>query len=75
MPYRLLVMSCFLDMMFLQFLLSICSHSQLGLSKYYLKMHNWFINIFCFLQMLDASQTLLPADELKKRFEQEGMDS
>lgn len=38
-------------------------------------MHNWFINIFCFLQMLDASQTLLPADELKKRFEQEGMDS
>ncbi|XP_031266119.1 thiosulfate/3-mercaptopyruvate sulfurtransferase 1, mitochondrial-like [Pistacia vera] len=26
-----------------------------------------------FPQMLDASQTLLPADELKKRFEQEGI--
>lgn len=25
-----------------------------------------------FLQVLDSSQTLLPADELKKRFEQEG---
>lgn len=26
------------------------------------------------LQLLDASQTLLPADELKKRFDQEGED-
>lgn len=51
------------------------SHSQLSLSKYYLNTHNWFINIFCFSQVLDASQTLLPVAELKKRFEQEGMDS
>lgn len=28
-----------------------------------------------YLQMLDGSQALLPADELKKRFEQEGKSS
>lgn len=32
----------------------------------------FFTSVFVFLQMLDASQTLLPADELKKRFDQEG---
>jgi hypothetical protein len=26
------------------------------------------------LQMLDGSQSLLPADELKKRFDQEGLN-
>ena len=30
-------------------------------------------NVF-YLQMLDGSQTLLPADELKKRFDQEGLN-
>jgi hypothetical protein len=34
----------------------------------------FFISVFVFLQMLDASQTLLPADELKKRFDQEGKE-
>lgn len=31
-----------------------------------------FVLCWDFLQMLDGSQTLLPADELNKRFEQEG---
>lgn len=31
-----------------------------------------FVLCWDFLQMLDGSQTLLPVDELNKRFEQEG---
>lgn len=36
---------------------------------------DYSINVNCvYLQLLDSSQTLLPADELKKRFEQEGVN-
>ena len=31
-----------------------------------------FLNVVPYLQMLDGSQTLLPEDELKKRFDDEG---
>ena len=36
--------------------------------------HKQFIYQCVVLQVLDASQSLLPADELKKRFEEEGKE-
>lgn len=49
-----------------------------GIYMYVLCMYafaDYSINVNCLhLQLLDSSQTLLPADELKKRFEQEGVN-